>query len=147
MPNKKGGESMRSNIVSLLIVVLMFFSGCIFAATQWNASTVYATAGSQVEYEGHVYQNSWWTQGEIPNKSGEWGVWKVIDTPDTPPVPDPTPIPVPDPKPDPTSGNEWSADIVYAATGQIVTYQGINYTNKWWTQGEIIRLQIYLLKI
>ncbi|WP_148716736.1 M64 family metallopeptidase [Chitinolyticbacter meiyuanensis] len=42
----------------------------------WSASTVYATAGTKVTYNGRNYQNKWWTQGDNPSQSGQWGVWQ-----------------------------------------------------------------------
>jgi chitinase len=30
----------------------------------------------------------------------------------------------------------WKASQAYATAGQLVTYNGRNYKNKWWTQGE-----------
>ncbi|WP_211785962.1 glycosyl hydrolase family 18 protein [Kitasatospora atroaurantiaca] len=44
-------------------------------APSWNAATVYATAGAKVSWKGHNYTNKWWTQGEDPTASGQWGVW------------------------------------------------------------------------
>ncbi|KAK3828465.1 MAG: glycosyl hydrolases family 18-domain-containing protein, partial [Benniella sp.] len=40
----------------------------------WNSATVYATAGTKVTYNGRLYTNQWWTQGETPSGSS-WGVW------------------------------------------------------------------------
>ncbi|MFE0459386.1 glycosyl hydrolase family 18 protein [Kitasatospora sp. NPDC058965] len=44
-------------------------------APSWNASTVYATAGTKVSWKGHNYTNKWWTTNEDPTLSGAWGVW------------------------------------------------------------------------
>ncbi|WP_255987858.1 M64 family metallopeptidase [Chitinolyticbacter albus] len=44
----------------------------------WNAGTVYATAGTKVTLNGRNYQNKWWTQGDNPGQSGQWGVWQDI---------------------------------------------------------------------
>ncbi|WP_308445811.1 lytic polysaccharide monooxygenase [Chitinolyticbacter albus] len=44
----------------------------------WNASTVYAATGTKVTYNGRNYQNKWWTQGDNPSQSGQWGVWQDI---------------------------------------------------------------------
>ncbi|MFT4926852.1 MAG: secreted trypsin-like serine protease [Phenylobacterium sp.] len=52
-------------------------SGC-SSMPQWNASTVYPRAGDQVAYLGNQYQNKWWTSGEVPSDSGQWGVWKLL---------------------------------------------------------------------
>ncbi len=32
----------------------------------WNAATVYAPAGAKVTYQGRLYQNTYWTQGNTP---------------------------------------------------------------------------------
>ncbi len=44
---------------------------------EWSTGTVY-TGGQRVSYNGNVYEAKWWTQGERPDLSGEWGVWKLI---------------------------------------------------------------------
>ncbi|MGE7434839.1 glycosyl hydrolase family 18 protein [Kitasatospora sp. NPDC001175] len=44
-------------------------------APGWNPSTVYAAPGTKVSWKGHYYTNKWWTQGEDPSISGQWGVW------------------------------------------------------------------------
>ncbi|KAF9111025.1 hypothetical protein BGX27_005486 [Mortierella sp. AM989] len=41
----------------------------------WSSSTVYATSGTKVTHNGHLWTNQWWTQGETPSGS-TWGVWK-----------------------------------------------------------------------
>ncbi|ASI88885.1 glycosyl hydrolase family 18 protein [Vibrio mediterranei] len=41
----------------------------------WDAAAVY-TGGDQVIYQGQNYKAKWWTQGEDPTKTGEWGVWE-----------------------------------------------------------------------
>ena len=46
-------------------------------APAWNASTVYL-GGNKVSYLGKEYSANWWTQGESPADSGQWGVWKFI---------------------------------------------------------------------
>ncbi|MFI6983411.1 carbohydrate-binding protein, partial [Embleya sp. NPDC050154] len=46
--------------------------GC--TAPAWNANTVY-TNGNVVSYNGHTYRAKWWTQGEVPGTTGQWGVW------------------------------------------------------------------------
>ncbi|WP_373317128.1 carbohydrate-binding protein, partial [Streptomyces sulfonofaciens] len=42
--------------------------------TPWSASAVY-TAGQGASYGGHNWLAKWWTQGETPGTTGEWGVW------------------------------------------------------------------------
>ncbi|WP_410671811.1 family 20 glycosylhydrolase [Amycolatopsis sp. cmx-4-68] len=40
----------------------------------WSASQVY-TGGNVVSHNGHKWTAKWWTQGEEPGTTGEWGVW------------------------------------------------------------------------
>lgn len=47
-------------------------------APQWKKETVY-TAGDRVTYKKKTYQAKWWTQGENPAESGEWGVWEKTE--------------------------------------------------------------------
>jgi glycosyl hydrolase family 18 (putative chitinase)/carbohydrate binding protein with CBM5/12 domain len=51
--------------------------GC--TAPAWDAGTVY-TGGDDVSHAGHTWQAKWWTQGEEPGTTGEWGVWKDLGT-------------------------------------------------------------------
>lgn len=44
----------------------------------WSATTVYPRPGNRVSYQGNEYENKWWTQGEIPSESGQWGVWRDL---------------------------------------------------------------------
>ncbi|KAG0309930.1 hypothetical protein BGZ98_000018 [Dissophora globulifera] len=41
----------------------------------WDSSAVYASPGSKVTYNGHLYTNQWWTQNEVPG-SQAYGAWK-----------------------------------------------------------------------
>ncbi|WP_172106422.1 carbohydrate-binding protein [Allofrancisella frigidaquae] len=43
----------------------------------WDPSAVY-TAGDQVTYNNSIYEAKWWTQGNNPETSGEWGPWKLV---------------------------------------------------------------------
>ncbi|WP_136775092.1 lytic polysaccharide monooxygenase [Chitiniphilus eburneus] len=49
-------------------------------AAAWTAANVYAAANTKVSYSGHNYQNKWWTQGDNPSQSGQWGVWEDLGT-------------------------------------------------------------------
>ncbi|GAA1078384.1 glycosyl hydrolase family 18 protein [Nocardiopsis metallicus] len=46
-------------------------------AAAWNAGSVY-TQGDSVSHGGSVYTARWWTQGEEPGTTGEWGVWDRV---------------------------------------------------------------------
>ncbi|AZM47380.1 chitinase [Streptomyces sp. WAC 06738] len=43
-------------------------------AAAWNSGAVY-TQGNVVSHNGHNWQAKWWTQGETPGTTGQWGVW------------------------------------------------------------------------
>lgn len=44
-------------------------------ATVWNVDAVYV-AGDKVEHNGQLWTAQWWTRGEEPGTTGEWGVWR-----------------------------------------------------------------------
>ncbi|WP_210408477.1 chitinase [Hahella sp. KA22] len=103
----------------------------------WSASAVY-TQGMKVSYEGKIYEAKWWTQGETPSQSGQWGVWKEVGACDddggapTDPT-DPTdpadpggPTDPTDPA-DPSSCAVWREGVTYQA-GDVVSYSNIVYT-------------------
>ncbi|MET9699768.1 glycoside hydrolase family 19 protein [Streptomyces sp. NPDC006529] len=43
-------------------------------AGPWASAAVY-TNGMTTSYGGHNWQAKWWTQGETPGTTGQWGVW------------------------------------------------------------------------
>ncbi len=43
-------------------------------APAWTASQVYP-GGNVVSHNGHKWTAGWWTQGEEPGTTGQWGVW------------------------------------------------------------------------
>lgn len=42
----------------------------------WDQSAIYATPGTVVEWNNRNWSNSWWTRGEEPGTTGQWGVWR-----------------------------------------------------------------------
>ncbi|MCC3704522.1 M66 family metalloprotease [Rouxiella badensis] len=42
----------------------------------WDSAKTYTKSCVKVSYNGKVWLNGWWTRGEKPNNSGEWGVWR-----------------------------------------------------------------------
>lgn len=110
----------------------------------WSSTAVY-TQGQQVSYGGLIYQAQWWTQGDRPDLSGAFGVWRVTGTcgnatpqPTVTPLPTgspsatptiaPTSTPVVTPVPSATPGAAaWKAGTAYSV-GSIVTYNGQSYT-------------------
>ncbi|MFD9905441.1 glycoside hydrolase family 19 protein [Streptomyces sp. NPDC059063] len=43
-------------------------------AAAWDSGAVY-TNGGTASHGGHNWQAKWWTRGEAPGTTGEWGVW------------------------------------------------------------------------
>lgn len=52
-------------------------AGC--DAGAWSSSAVY-NGGDEVTHNGNAYRASWWTTGEEPGTTGEWGVWRQLAT-------------------------------------------------------------------
>jgi chitinase len=44
-------------------------------APAWDRAKVY-NGGNEVSHRGKRWQAKWWTQGEEPGTTGEWGVWR-----------------------------------------------------------------------
>ncbi|NUT54236.1 MAG: chitinase [Saccharothrix sp.] len=47
------------------------------AAPAWDRAKVY-NGGNEVSHVGKRWQAKWWTQGEEPGTTGEWGVWRDL---------------------------------------------------------------------
>ncbi|WP_076416247.1 M20/M25/M40 family metallo-hydrolase [Shewanella sp. UCD-KL12] len=43
----------------------------------WDEASIYL-GGEKVSQSGKEYSANWWTQGESPADSGQWGVWKLL---------------------------------------------------------------------
>jgi chitinase len=78
-------------------------TAAVACSAAWSSSTVYVK-GNVVSYSGKNWTAQWWTQGEIPTNSGEWGVWRnAVDCGGTQPTPTPTATKSPTPTPTPTA--------------------------------------------
>jgi chitinase len=51
--------------------------GSTCTAAQWSSSAIYV-GGNTVSWNGHTWKAKWWTQGEEPGTTGEWGVWQDL---------------------------------------------------------------------
>ncbi|MEU1350662.1 lytic polysaccharide monooxygenase [Streptomyces sp. NPDC005786] len=49
------------------------------ATSAWDAGRVY-NGGDTASLGGHTWRAKWWTQGEQPGSTGEWGVWEDLGT-------------------------------------------------------------------
>ncbi|GLS03185.1 hypothetical protein GCM10007860_03280 [Chitiniphilus shinanonensis] len=96
---------------------------CGYAA--WNAGAAY-TGGQRVSYNGTAYEAKWWTQGENPAQSGQWGVWKAVTCSGTPgPTPTPTPGPTPTPSPGGFVVSESDFNRMFPGRNSFYSYSGL----------------------
>ncbi len=49
------------------------------AVPLWDRNAVYVK-GDRVTWNGYIWEANWWTRGEEPGTTGEWGVWKMISS-------------------------------------------------------------------
>lgn len=47
------------------------------AASAWDAARIY-NAGDTASLNDHTWRAKWWTQGERPGTTGDWGVWEDL---------------------------------------------------------------------
>lgn len=45
-------------------------------APAWDVGKTYAQPCNRVTYNGKIWLNGWWTSGDLPDNSGQWGVWR-----------------------------------------------------------------------
>lgn len=120
--------------------------GCTAAA--WSAPVAYV-AETLVAHNGHTWRAKWWTQGEEPGTTGQWGVWEDRGACNGSSTPTPTATPLPATAtavattPTATApGNSaacpaaaWERTAIYVADN-LVAHNGHTWRAKWWTQGE-----------
>tara|TARA_A100001391_G_scaffold168882_1_gene129523 strand:+ start:20695 stop:23082 length:2388 start_codon:yes stop_codon:yes gene_type:complete len=102
----------------------------------WSSSAVYATSGTQVSYNGAIWANKWWTQGEEPGPSQVWE--KVSGGANAAPGNNGAQggaAPATGGAA-PASNAAWSPTTAYAESNTVVSHNGSTWKNKWWTQGE-----------
>lgn len=58
-------------------IVTIWVGSDVCTADAWSESETY-TAGDTVSYNGHEWQAKWWTEGDEPDSSDEWGVWEDL---------------------------------------------------------------------
>ena len=51
--------------------------GTTCTTASWSSSQIYV-GGNTVSWKGHNWKAKWWTQGEEPGTTGEWGVWQDL---------------------------------------------------------------------
>ncbi len=101
------------------------------SAPAWVSTTAY-NGGAVVSYNGHQWTAKWWTQGDIPGNNGQ-NVWTDNGA---------CGGGGPSPSASATGGTgscsapAWVSTTAYNG-GAVVSYNGHQWTAKWWTQGDI----------
>lgn len=97
----------------------------------WRKQAIYLS-GDRVAHQGVVWQAGWWTQGEAPGTTREWGVWKkASDDVCTTPDPEPEVTPPPGEYPAYQAGTAYKeGDIVVGADNAL--YQCKPWPNSGW---------------
>ncbi|WP_099608240.1 glycosyl hydrolase family 18 protein [Vibrio coralliilyticus] len=70
-------DAQATSSASATIVVAKKDTGGGTCTNAWDSGAVY-NGGDQVTWDGKVWEAKWWTQGDDPSQSGQWGVWKEI---------------------------------------------------------------------
>ncbi|MFJ6217432.1 glycosyl hydrolase family 18 protein [Streptomyces sp. NPDC092296] len=71
----KGTAASGSHSAVYTLTVTGGTSGC--TAPAWDKAATYV-GGDKVSYGGHNWLAKWWTLGETPGTTGEWGVWQDL---------------------------------------------------------------------
>ena len=114
-------------IFTLIVTLLSFIS--VFAggtpncnAEGWSSRTSYKEVGTQITYEGKVYENKWYTKGDEPG-SDDSGPWRLLAFCDNTVL-----------KCD--GIDEYDVLKIYKEKGTQVVYNGKLYHNLWYTKGK-----------
>ena len=67
-----------NNVTSKVRTVEVHNNTC---AAAWDVNSVYI-AGERVFHKGKLWQAGWWTLGEEPGTTGQWGVWRELNDDD-----------------------------------------------------------------
>ncbi|ARC93879.1 chitinase [Vibrio coralliilyticus] len=70
-------DAQATSSASATVVVAKKDTGGGTCTNAWDSGVVY-NGGDQVTWDGKVWEAKWWTQGDDPSQSGQWGVWKEV---------------------------------------------------------------------
>ena len=70
-------DGAETSVAATPVNVLKKTTGGGTCTNAWDSGAVY-TGGDQVTQGGKVWEAKWWTTGEDPTTTGQWGVWKEI---------------------------------------------------------------------
>jgi uncharacterized repeat protein (TIGR02543 family) len=89
------------------------------AAPSWSANTVYSASGTIVFYNGKLYENSYYTKGDVPGANAN-GSWEEIGASTTTAL---------------GAFAGWTASWIYNG-GETVVYNGNVYKAMWYTRDQ-----------
>ncbi|MYL41297.1 glycosyl hydrolase family 18 protein [Virgibacillus salexigens] len=75
--SSKDGEGNLYPASSLTVSTSEEGATCEYPA--WEPATSYV-GGDRVQHNNNLYEAKWWTKGEEPGTTGEWGPWKIIES-------------------------------------------------------------------
>lgn len=70
-------DGTETSVASASVKVLKTTTGGGTCSNAWDANTIY-NGGDQVTQGNTLWEAKWWTKGDDPSKSGQWGVWKEV---------------------------------------------------------------------
>lgn len=95
-------------------------------AGHWDIKATYVE-GNVISHNNKNWRAYWWTKGDEPGTTGEWGVWReVTNTEPLPPEPE---------LPEPPTDAQWSSAAVYNEN-DLASHNNQTWRAHWWTQGE-----------
>jgi chitinase len=105
-PGQRVRALVASGLAGLLVAVAMLVAQPTALAQQactdppWDASTVY-WGDDRVSHDGNAWRAKWWTLGQEPGTTGEWGVWEDLGPCESGPPPTSSPPTTSPPPPPP----------------------------------------------
>ena len=70
-------DGTETSVASASVKVLKTTTGGGTCSNAWDANTIY-NGGDQVTQGNTLWEAKWWTKGDDPSQSGQWGVWKEV---------------------------------------------------------------------
>ncbi len=58
--------------IDAIDITVSAFDPALCGVAAWDASVTYANKGTEVSYDGKIFANKWWTQGDLPTNGGVW---------------------------------------------------------------------------
>ena len=89
----------------------------------WDKTATYIESNI-VNHNSKSWQAHWWTKGDEPGTTGEWGVWREVAGTVDPELPEP-----------PVTSQTWNAAVEYTENN-MVNHNNQSWQAHWWTKGD-----------